>query len=129
MRRNAVVVQKPERHREETVLGRIPIMDGRVRGCRSEISQGHLLSSFAKADGRTDDIGLSHAQGLSDAAVTTAFLPRNRAHRDDAARVREMISFLMNAYPRSSWAGSSYHIQQERLSRNNPEKAPEIEDG
>jgi hypothetical protein len=42
-------------------------------------------SSFAKADGRTDDIGLTPAQGLSDAAVATAFLPLNRTHRDDAA--------------------------------------------
>jgi hypothetical protein len=34
----------------------------------------------------------------------------------------------MNAYPRASWAGRSHQIWQEQLNRNNPEKAPEIDD-
>src|SRR5215469_12398079 len=81
--------------------------------------------TFDKADRRTDDVGLSPTQGLSDAAAGTAFLPQSAPRR---RRCEPENSFSYECLPAPLGPIVRTMIWQEQLSRNNPEKAPEIED-
>src|SRR6516164_7629221 len=99
MRRDAIVIRKLERSRGETILGRILIKGSGLRACRSGIRQSHLLPRSPRLTERTDDVDLSPAERLSDAAVATAFLPETTLMEMKQTRVRKLISLSHECLP------------------------------